>query len=138
MIDKKKLKGKGVGYFLTIPAVILGILSVYLYMKNGVTVFSPELDNGVIAVFWIAVVASAINLFVEWKGFKYLSYLLFLYAFILYIGTQVNYITNVFVSIDGYTFSAGFIATTAVMAVTVALQLVAAITTRKHTEGGKA
>ncbi len=129
-------KSKSVGYFLTLPAVILGVLSVFLYKQNGVTVFSPELDGSVIAVLWIAVGASAINLLIEWKGFKYLSYLLFFYAFILFIGTQVNYITNVFVSIDGYTFSTGFIATTAVMAATAVMQLLAAVTTRKRAKGG--
>ncbi len=136
MKNEIKSKGKGVGYFLTIPAVILGILCIYLYMQNGVTVFSPDLDNSVIIVFAVATVVSAVNLLVEWKGLKYLSYLLFLYAFILFIGTQVNYITNVFVSIDGYTFSAGFIATVAVMVATVVVQLVAAIMTRKR-KGGK-
>lgn len=134
---KKVKKGKSIGYFLTIPAVILGLLSIYLYTQNGVTVFSPKLDNNVILVFGIATALSAINLLVEWKGFKYLSYLTFLYALILFIGTQVNYITNVFVSIDGYTFSDGFIRTLGVMIVTVVMQLLAAVTTKKRRKGGR-
>ena len=42
---KKFLSGKGVGYYLTLPAIALCIAALCLYRENGVTSFNPELNT---------------------------------------------------------------------------------------------
>lgn len=111
-IIKKFLAGKGVGYYLTLPALIFCIIALSLYTQNGVTSFNPELNASAIAYISVCIALCVISLVVDFRPIKYIAYLLCLYAFMWFIYSQVTYIANVFVAIDGYTFTGGFIATT--------------------------
>lgn len=112
---KKFLAGRSVGYYLTLPAMIFSIVAICLYVENGVTSFNPDLN--VSAITYISVclalclISLVADLFIEIKAIKYIAYLLCLYSFMWFIYSQVTYIANVFVAIDGYGFSGGFIAT---------------------------
>lgn len=108
---KKYLSGKGVGYFLTLPAAVFCIIAICLYVKNGVTSFNPELNARAVTYISICLALCVISLVIDFKPIKYVAYLLCLYAFMWFIYSQVTYIANVFVAIDGYTFTGGFIAT---------------------------
>lgn len=108
---KKFLAGKGVGYYLTLPALIFCIAALCLYSQNGVTSFNPELNASAIAYTVICIVLCAVALVVDMKPVRYIAYLLCLYAFMWFVYSQVTYIANVFVAIDGYTFTGGFICT---------------------------
>lgn len=122
---KKFLSGRGVGFYLTLPAVIMCIIAICLYSKNGVTSFNPELNKKAIAYIGagialcvVCVALDCADAFINVralklciKPLKYVAYLLCLYAFMWFIYSQVTYIANVFVAIDGYTFTSGFIAT---------------------------
>ena len=70
-----------------------------------------------------------VALAVDIKPLRYISYFLYLYAFMGFIYSQVNYIANVFVAIDGNTFTAGFIATAVCLVLAFGIMLAAAITT---------
>ena len=108
---KKFLSGKGVGYYLTRPSIAFCIAALCLYRENGVTSFNPELNTGAIAYVAVCLALCALSLVVDFKPIRYVAYLFCLYAFMWFIYSQVTYIANVFVAIDGYTFTAGFIAT---------------------------
>ena len=108
---KKFLAGRGVGYYLTLPAILFCIAAVCLYSRTGVTSFNPELNKNAIAYVVAGLALCAVSLVVDFKPIRYIAYLFCLYAFMWFIFSQVTYIANVFVAIDGYTFTAGFIAT---------------------------
>ena len=99
---KKFLAGRGVGYYLTLPAIAFCIAAFCLYRANGVTSFSPELNQNAIA--YVIVCLS-----------------------IWFILSQVSYIGNVFVAIDGYTFTGGFIATAVMYVLSFLFTLLSAI-----------
>ena len=105
--------GKGVGYWLAIPAILCAAAAFFLYRKTGITEFNPSLSGTALVCLGIAAGLMIVSLFVDFKPIRYLAYLVCLYGFIAYISSQVTYITNVIVSIDGNTFTAGFIATAA-------------------------
>lgn len=108
---KKFLAGKGIGYYLTVPALVFCVVALCLYCKNGITSFSPELNTSAIAYICVCIALCAISLAVDFKPVKYIAYLLCLYSFMWFIYSQVTYIANVFVAIDGYTFTGEFIGT---------------------------
>ena len=126
---KNFLTGKGLGYYLTIPALICGVAAVLSYKKTGITQFNPELSKTAIVCALAAVALCAVSLVFEFKPVKYIAYLLFLYAFLGYVQSQVTYIANVFVSIDGNTFTPGFIFTTVLYVLAFVLMLLAAALT---------
>lgn len=102
---------RGVGYYLTLPALIFCILALCLYYKNGITSFNPELNVGAIATIIVSIVLCGVSLVADFKVVRYLAYLLCLGSFMGFVLSQATYIANVFVAIDGYTFTSGFIAT---------------------------
>lgn len=110
---KKFFAGKGVGYYLTIPALIFCIVALCLYVQNGVTSFNPELNSRAIGYISASIALLGISLIVDFKPVKYIAYLFCLYSFMWFIYSQVTYIANVFVAIDGYTFTSGFKSTMA-------------------------
>ena len=123
---KKFLAGKGVGYYLTLPALIFGILAIVMYSNTGITDFNTQLSTSALVCGWIGVALCALSLVFEFKPVKYIAYLLFFYAFFAYIQTQATYIANVFVSIDGNTFTGGFIATVVFYVLSFVITLLAA------------
>lgn len=124
---KKFLLGKGIGYYLTLPALIFCIAAICLYVQNGVTSFNPELNPRAIAYAAVCLVLCAVSLIIDFKPIKYVAYLLCLYSFMWFIYSQVTYIANVFVSIDGYTLSGGFIATAVMYVLSSVFVLLAAV-----------
>ncbi|MGN0813794.1 MAG: hypothetical protein ACI4MH_01005 [Candidatus Coproplasma sp.] len=118
---KNFLATHGVGYYLTLPAIVFAVAALILYEQTGVTEFNPQIDSSatvsIIVGVALALVAVGVGLIPSaWgeyleKPLLYASYLVIFYAFIRYIGSQATYIANVFVAIDGNSFTAGFICT---------------------------
>ena len=130
MEKKSFLAGRGVGYYLALPALVFGVLAYVLYAKNGITEFNPSLSQKAIIAVFVGAALCLVSLFFECKPVKYLAYLAYLYAFMAFLNSQITYIVNVFVSIDGSTFSAGFILTAVSFLLAMLLALVAAILTK--------
>lgn len=108
---KKYFAGRGVGYYMTLPAIICMAAAYNLYCKNGITQFQPSLNSTAIICCWVAFGIGALSLVFDCKYIRFVAYLVALYSFMMFINSQVTYIANVFVSIDGNSFSGGFIAT---------------------------
>lgn len=102
---------RSTGYWLLLPAIGFGAVGMAAYMKYGITEFTPTLSKSAVAAFALGIVFCVFSLIREYKVIKFLGYLAFLYAWIESLCAQATYIANVFVSIDGNSFSAGFLAT---------------------------
>ena len=98
-------------YLLLIGGLVLGVLALILYLTTGKTQFTPTLSTSVIVFLIIGIVSSLVSVFFENKYIKYVSYWCFLFAFLQYILAEITYISNIFVSIDGTSFSFEFIIT---------------------------
>ena len=132
MEKKPFLAGRGAGYYLALPALALGVLAYVFYAKHGITEFNPALSQKAIAAVLAGAALCLVSLFFERKPIKYLAYLAYLYAFMAFLNSQITYIVNVFVSIDGSTFSAGFLLTAVSFLLAMLLALVAAILTKRR------
>lgn len=106
---------------LSAAGIVFAIAAVCLYSATGVTDFNPELDAGAIAWAAVGAVLGLAGLLVGLiplryshlavKPLRYVAFLTIFYAFIEFIGSQATYVANVFVAIDGNSFTAGFICT---------------------------
>lgn len=114
-MKKKKsfFSNKGWGYFLLLPAIVCAVLAYFAYNTNGVTVFSPELNQNAIVCLYISIAFCIVSLILNWKLTTYAAYLVCLFGFTWFLYSQITYIANVFVSIDGTSFSDGFLLTAA-------------------------
>ena len=124
---KKFLAGKGVGYYLTLPAIAFCIAALCLYRANCVTAFNPELNKNAIAYIIVCLAICVVSLVVDFKPIRYIAYLFGMYAFLWFIFSQVTYIANVFVAIDNTSFTSGFIATAVMYVLSFVFTLLAAI-----------
>ncbi len=132
MEKNRFFQGRGAGYYLALPALILGVLAYVFYAKNGITEFNPTLSQKAIIAAFVGVGLCVVSLIYEWKPLKYLAYLAYLYAFMAFLNSQITYIANVFVSIDGSTFSAGFLLTAASFLLAAILALLSAVLTKSR------
>ena len=94
-----------------IAAFVLGAVGLIAYIKSGVTEFTPTLSNAALIGFGAGIVLSLVSLFLNWKALRFIAYLALLYALLKSVSVQATYIVNVFVSIDGNSFTAGFLLT---------------------------
>lgn len=125
----KFFKKKGLGYYLTPFALGLGIAALVIYCQTGVTSFSISLSTKCIVFSCIGIALCALGLVFDFRELRYLAFLSYLYAFLWFIDSQVNYIANVFVSIDGYGFTAGFLGAAICFVLALAFALAAGILT---------
>lgn len=133
MIDIKKfLAGRGLGYYLSLLAVICGIVAGIMYTCKGATSFNPDLNSGVVVCVWLGVALCAVTAVFDLKDIRYVASMIFLYGFMWYIYSQVTYIANVFVAIDGYGFTPVFIITFIFLLLSFALALLSGILTKWH------
>lgn len=112
MADFKKLiRSKGLSDIFLAASEILAILGLIGYYQTGITIFNPTLSSSVIAPLIVAIVFGALLCVIGSKAGKYIDYLLLLFVFLEYINSQITYVANILVAIDGSTLSSGFILT---------------------------
>lgn len=126
---KKFFADKGVGYYLTAFALVFSVISLVLYGKNGITKFSATLNTSAIVCLWITIALLAVSLVFQFKQVKYVAYFACLFGLFGFVQSQATYIANVFVAIDGNSFSGGFIATTVFFVLAVLFSLLSAALT---------
>ena len=96
-------------YLLLITAV-LNLIALVLYFNFGTSVFIPELSSTVITLMALGVILPLVILFLPLKFPYVILYAIELLACFLYLASQASFIANVFVGIDGTTFSPAFYA----------------------------
>ena len=105
-------------------AALCGAVGLYAYTICGVNPqFDLKLGADILAAYGIGIVLCLVSLFFSRKPVKFFGFLALLYAFVQSIAVQATYVTNVFVSIDGNSFSPEFLtmAIASLLAVTAAL-----------------
>ena len=132
------MKGiKSLSGILMLSSLASGLVTLILYLFTGVTAFTPKLSTPMIIFLIVGLVLGAVSLFIPKfsKQIKYLVYIAFLFAMLMYISTQITYIANIFVAIDGTSFSASFIITFILVIASFVLALISANKEKDLLEG---
>ena len=121
-------------------AVLIQVLSLIIYNATGIDEFNDALSKEVIIFSVISIALGVILLLARLFGFDEakillgnfdvfiaINYILALFAFMFFVISKVNYITNVIVSIDGTKISFIFVFTVIVFLLSFALFLVSGI-----------
>ncbi|MCD8308533.1 MAG: hypothetical protein LUD19_01665 [Clostridia bacterium] len=137
---KEIIVTRGIGYYLTVIALVFAIVVLALCSKyNGTEIVSGyyfELDT-VISCFIAGVVLAFVSLVLDVIPFKYVSmtakpvryiaYLIELYAILMFVLAHVNYCANVLTAIDGNSFTSDFISLAVFIVLTAIITLIAAV-----------
>ncbi len=104
---------KSLSGILMIISIVASIAALILYILTGVTPFTPKLSTPVIIFLSIGIPFGIASILIPKfsKQIKYLAYIMFLFAFLMFVVAEITYIANIFVAIDGTSFSASFIIT---------------------------
>lgn len=105
------LTKRGIPFYFMAASVLSAVIMLILYRTTGVTEFTPVLNGKVIALITAFIVLAVLLTVFEVKVLKYGLYLFGLFMWLEYVTSEVNYIANVFVSIDGNSFTPSFILT---------------------------
>jgi|GEM_PF-6615688 len=119
----KSIRSKST-YFLAAVA-ILDAVALILYFNFGTSVFIPKLSSTVIAFMITAIALSVVVAFVGVKLPYVILYAANLLSCFFFLSSQASFIANVFVGIDGTSFSVAFYLIVALTLVAAALSLVA-------------
>ena len=141
---------------LLIGAVLIQVVALIIYTQTGVNEFNDTLSTEVLIFSIINLVIGVILLVIRVLSIDEiklltntfdtcitLNYIVGLFVLMFFIVSQVNYLTNVLVSIDGTKISFAFVFTAVTMLISSALYLVSAILYKKINkaevvvEGGK-
>ena len=134
------VRTRGLGYILTIPVILLAAVAIVLYNLNGKNIYSPDYSDAVYIFIALGMALALASMLVslipaKWadelaRPVRCVAYLLFLYAVLRYVYTQITFLGAVFAAIDVEQYSPlipGFAATITVMLATALLALVATI-----------
>lgn len=110
-IWKETSKKRGLSFYFTVASFVFCAAMLFAYKLTGITTFTAELSEKVIAILCVCLTLSALFSVFEIKSGKYILYLFCLWGWLEYLVSEASYISNVFVSIDGNSFSPSFILT---------------------------
>ena len=132
---KNYFSTRTLGFFVTVPAIVFAVAGLLAYRAYGATEFSPTLSVEAQAGFVAGIVLCAVSLVLEYRPVRFFGYLALLYACLTCMAVQATYIVNVFVSIDGNTFSDGFILTAVLSVLAWVTALAATVLTKPRKKG---
>lgn len=101
-------KSRRIGYYFTLPAFVFAILGLIFYRK-GYNLQFGVISEEAVKVYIAGIIVCAVAFLADFKEIKFISLCLLVYAFLVSLTSQANYITNVLVSIDGNSFTANFL-----------------------------
>ena len=120
-IDFFRIKDRSV--ILLLVSMLFQLVSLILYGATGLTEFTAELSSAVLAFSILSLISGAGIVLITVLGICekytkkvldigiYVVYLFGLLAWLFYITSQVDYLVNIFVAIDGTKLTAAFILT---------------------------
>lgn len=107
----KKIIDSKPSFFLLASSILFAFLSLIFYAVFGKTIFNPKLDSLVFVFLGLVISTGIISIFLPSKLVESFSFYFSILSILFYFRTQATYIANVFVAIDGTTFSASFLMT---------------------------
>lgn len=135
---KKGVAGKrGISFLFILASTVMASAMLIVYCKTGISTFTPALSGRVRILLGICIALGVLLCVFEVKNGKYVLYLLLLWTLLEFLLYEASYISNVFVGIDGNSFSAGFLATAVLGLLSCLSVLVSAILQKREFGSGK-
>lgn len=107
------IRRRDASFVLSAAALVLTAAMLIAYALTGTSTFTPVLSGKVLALMGVCIFLDAVFTLFEVKLGKYAMYLMGLWMWLEYLLSQLSYISNVLVGIDGNQFSVGFLMTVA-------------------------
>lgn len=120
-VDFLRLKDRSV--ILLLVSMLFQLVSLIVYGTTGLTEFTAELSSAVLAFGILSLISGAGIFLITVLGICekytkkvldigiYVVYLFGLLAWLFYITSEINYLVNIFVAIDGTKLTAAFVLT---------------------------
>ncbi len=136
MNKKKQMKNqkkerKGSGRIFMLLALLFGIGALFCYLTTGKTEFTPDYEERVIVLYAIFCACALLCFLFTMRIGRVLTYGLGLWAFLEFIVCQLNYIANIFVSIDPTPVTVEFLITAVCGLTAFVCALISALKTKK-------
>lgn len=126
-------KNRKGNYYLIIASFLLALCGLIVYIKTGTNDFSLKINTTVIVSCIIGLVFCFIPIIInKFRILYFFPWFCFFFAFLNFITSQVNYIANVLVSIDGSSLSAGFLATAILLLLSAICSLISGCLTKEN------
>ena len=122
-------KTKGTGYLLNAVALVLGTVGLICYLLSGEDqskMTETYVSARVYSPFILAILANAAGFFIKGSMPKIAAFSIYFLTLALWGLTQAGYIVNVFMGIDGNSFSIAYILSVIGMIVPMVLSIVSA------------
>ena len=102
--------GRGVVSFVgSVIALIAALVAGIVYAVSGGNEFNPDISILVVVLYSLSAAVSLLSLFIRLRELKAIAFFLALAGLLFYVGTQANYLANIFTAIDGSSASASLI-----------------------------
>ncbi len=130
-IKDQKKERKGSGRIFMFLALLFGLGSLFCYLTTGKTEFTPDYEERVIVLDIVFCACALICFLFTVRVGRILTYGLGFWAFLEFIVCQLNYIANIFVSIDPTPVTEEFLITAVCGLAAFACALISALKTKK-------
>lgn len=128
----RNLKANLVSYIFVGLGIAFALFSSILYLLTGVTIFVTKLDLLAVILPFVGAAIGLLSFLFGYKMVKFAAFLPCLYAFFSFLRVEITYIVNVFVAIDGNSFTPSFLLTLIALVASTIFFLVGAITQKER------
>lgn len=104
---KNFLANKKPGWYVSLAALIFGLITVIVYTARGGNYLSPVSSAAVILLVF-AIITNAAVLVVDFRLAAFVPMILYACAVAVFLNTEMLFITNVIFGVDGNYFDAAF------------------------------
>lgn len=140
VLQKKQRSERGrrdASSWFAVAAFALTIIMLVSYCLSGRSTFTPVLSTKVLVMMAGCILLDGLFSLLEVKLGKFAMYLLGLWTWLEFLLSQLSYISNVIVGIDGNQFSIGFLLTAAAGLLAWVAALISAIRQKQECRVGR-
>jgi hypothetical protein len=132
---KEFINKKGIVFFLNLITAILAILGLIFYVlsaKDKSSMTETDISALVIVPFAISIALTAATLFLKHNLINIFSFILYFATFAAWLINQAGYLVNVFMGLDGNSFSFLYILTFVLIIACLVISIISFITNSKE------
>ncbi|MFA6860924.1 MAG: hypothetical protein WCR56_00835 [Bacilli bacterium] len=125
-------KTRRINFYFLLSSEVLSFTGLIIYCQTGTNDFVLKLDSVVITFTVLGLVSAFVPfVFSHNRILHFIPYFCYFFAFLNFITSQVNYLANVLVSIDGTSLSIGFLSVAILLFASSILTLVSGCLTKE-------
>jgi hypothetical protein len=123
---KKILKGKTISGYVFASCIIFALVSLITYAARGGDPFTKVLP-AIVAVLAVGLIANIAFFFFEIPLLEFVPFICYFISFLMFAGSEANFISNVIMAIDGNTIDIAFVIVTITLLIASIVSMVCVI-----------